>query len=638
MAPSAVLRRGSRLVAVTALAVLAFTQGAAADATQRIADTKPEWATPSNESGDASDHAKVVFSVWLGWRNRDELEQLLADQQDTESAWYRQWLSAAEFRSRFAPDERDVRAVRAWLRSEGFSLVDIPRNNLFVAAEGTVAQVEDAFSVQEHLYTVEGHLIRGPDANPSIPASLAGTVQAVTGLDNGFTLATPQHKSPAPPPPTGTSVGPCSHWWGEHTSSSFPNPFDRGRPLPWLICGYTPAQIASAYGIDKLWRDGIEGEGQTIAITGAFFSPTIHRDIRRFSKLFELPKPDYREVVAPGTVRYPRDVADIQSWYIEQSLDIQWAHAVAPRAKLVYVGAANDSRGLDLALNEVVDKQLANVISNSWGMPESDASKGEIRALGSIFEQAQAQGIGIYFASGDSGDNVDFTGRASSGFPSSSPLVTSVGGTSLAIDQSGRRLWETGWGTTEMNWNGQRWAGAFPGSFLYGGGGGVSHVYDQPDYQRFTVPFASALWNGKPRRAEPDVALVSDPQTGVLFSQTWSKPGGGTEQKESWIGGTSLATPLMAGIAALANQSAGHPFGFLNPRLYRMRSSDAFSDVRPSDLKIAVLRNRLLPNGTIHTLLRSLDRNSSLATAWGWDDVTGLGSPRANQLVEELDS
>jgi subtilase family serine protease len=638
MAPTALVRRGSALAALTAVMVLASVHGAAADATEQLPDTKPEWATPANESGDASNAAKVVFSVWLGWRNRDELEQLLAGQQDEESPSYREWLSARRFRARFAPVQRDVHDVKAWLRSEGFSLVDIPRNNLFVAAEGTVAQVEDAFSVQEHLYEVEGRLIRGPDTNPSIPSSLADTVQAITGLDNGFTLATPQHRSPAPPPPTGTSVGPCSHHWGEHTSSRYPNPYDHGRPLPWLICGYTPAQIASAYGIDRLWDEGIDGEGQTIAITGAFFSPTIREDIRRFSRLFGLPKPQYREIVAPGTVRYPRDVADIQSWYIEQSLDIQWAHAVAPKAKLVYVGAANDSRGLGLALNEVVDKQLANVISNSWGMPESDASKGEIRALGSIFEQAQAQGIGIYFASGDSGDNLDFTGKVSGGFPSSSPLVTSVGGTSLAIDESGERMWETGWGTTEMNWNGRRWADAFPGYFIYGAGGGVSHVYPQPRYQRFTVPEASALWKGKLRRAEPDVALVSDPQTGVLFSQTWSKPGGGTEQKESWIGGTSLATPLMAGIAALANQSADHPYGFLNPKLYELQWSDAFSDVRPTDRKLAVLRNRLLPNGTIHTLLRSLDRNSSLATAWGWDNVTGLGSPRADQLVEDLDS
>jgi subtilase family serine protease len=637
MARSGLLCRGSALAtALAAACALAVAQSAAAGSTQPLTDTKPGWATTANDAGDASSRAKMVFSVWLGWRNRDELEQLLAAQQDESSPLHGQWLSPGEFRARFAPDRSEVEAVKSWLRSQGFSFVDVPRNNLFVAAEGTVAQVESAFAVQEHLYSVEGRLVIGPDRDPRIPSSLAPTVEAVTGLDTAFTLATPQHRSPAPPPPTGTSVGPCSHYWGEATSTRYPNPFAPGEPLPWLICGYTPAQIASAYGIDNLWQRGIDGSGQTIAITGAFFSPTIRQDIRRFSRLFGLPRPEYREVVAPGTVHYPRDPADVQSWYIEQSLDVEWAHAVAPHAKIVYVGAANDSRGLDLALNEVVDNHLANVISNSWGMPESDASAGEIRALRSIFEQAEAEGIGIYFASGDGGDNLDLIGKVSGGFPSSSPLVTSVGGTSLAVDRSGARMWETAWGTTEMNWNGSRWADAYPGYFLYGGGGGVSHVYDQPDYQRFAVPFASAYWKGRLRRAEPDVALVSDPQTGVLFSQTWSTPGGGTEQKESWIGGTSLATPIMAGIAALADESAGRPHGFLNPAIYRLRRSGIFSDIRPTVGNLAVLRNRLLPNGRIATMLRSLDRDSSLRSAPGWDDVTGLGSPRADALVEAL--
>ena len=208
----------------------------------------------------------------------------------------------------------------------------------------------------------------------------------------------------------------------------------------------------------------------------------------------------------------------MQEWYIEQALDVEWTHAVAPRAHILYVGAANAAKGLDLALNEVVDKHLANVVSNSWGMPESDASKGEVRALNSVFQQAQAQGMGIFFASGDDGDNRAAFGSVSGGFPDSSPFVTSVGGTSLAVGSSGQRLWETGWGTTEMNWANGAWAERFPGYFLYGGGGGASAIYAKPSYQDGIVPGT--------QRAEPDVSLVADPQTGVLFTQTYSKPGG----------------------------------------------------------------------------------------------------------------
>jgi len=216
----------------------------------------------------------------------------------------------------------------------------------------------------------------------------------------------------------------------------------------------------------------------------------------------------------------------------------------------------------------------------------------------------------------------------SGGFPDSSPLVTSVGGTSLAVGSSGQRLWETGWGTTEMNWAHGAWAERFPGYFLYGGGGGASAIYAKPSYQDGIVPGT--------QRAEPDVSLVADPQTGVLFTQTYSKPGGGTEQKESWIGGTSLSAPLMAGIATLANEARHRPLGFLNPQLYRLAGSSAFNDITPSGRTLAVLRHRLKPDGTRATMLRSLDRDSSLATAVGWDDVTGLGSPRAVQLLSAL--
>jgi subtilase family serine protease len=627
MAPHGLLRR----ICTPALLGLLMLAGAApghAAGTDAVEGTTPTWANPTNAAGDASSSAPVVFSVWLAWRNQAQLQSLLAAQQDPSSPLYHRWLSPDSFRRQFAPDRSQVKSITSWLTSQHFQLVDVPRNNLFVTAEGSVAQVEQTFQVDERVYDVDGHTLRAPAADPRVPAGLDASVTAITGLDSADTLARTQTKTPAPPPPTGTSVGPCSHWWNQHSSSAFPNPFDPGHPLPWLICGYTPSQIASAYGVDQLRASGLDGSGQTIAITGAFFSPTIRADLRRFSTTFHLPQAHYREVVAPGTLRYPKDQSVTQDWYIEQALDVEWTHAMAPRARIVYVGAANTSRGLDQALNEAVDQHVANVVSNSWGLAEDQVSKGEVHALNLVFQQAQAQGMTILFASGDDGDNLAATGRLSGGFPDSSPLVTSVGGTSLAIGKSGQRLWETGWGTTQLDWNGSRWTGGFPGDFLYGAGGGASHIYARPSYQDGIVPGT--------QRVEPDVALDADPQTGVLFTQTYAKPNGGTEQKESWIGGTSLAAPLMAGIATLANERLGHPVGFLNPQLYALDGTDAFSDVGPGTGGLAVLRNRLLPNGHIATMLRSLDRDSSLFTATGWDDVTGLGSPRAVQLVDAL--
>ena len=154
-------------------------------------DTKPTWATPANSSGEASDSGTVVFSMWLGWRDQPQLEALLAAQQDPTSGKYRRWLSPQQFRSLFAPDASSVASVSSWLQAQGFDLVDVPHNHLFVTASGTVAQVERAFQVNESLYQVSGQTVRAPDANPRIPDDLAASVTAITGLDNAYALARP---------------------------------------------------------------------------------------------------------------------------------------------------------------------------------------------------------------------------------------------------------------------------------------------------------------------------------------------------------------------------------------------------------------------------------------------------------------
>lgn len=594
-----------------------------------VADTQPAWAKPANLARQAAGDDRMAFSVWLGWRDPAGLDATLAGLYDPGSAASGRWLTPEEFRARFSPPQAQVDAVRAWLTDSGFAIVDVPRNRLFVTASGTVDQVERTFDVHENLYRIDGRTVRAPDADPAVPAGISADVRAITGLDGSLALAAPEHRSPAPPPPAGTSVGPCSRYWGERTSTAFPNPYVPGAPLPWLICGYTPAQINSAYGIDRLHGAGLDGRGQTIAITGAFFSPTIRDDANSFSREFGLPRLgswNYRQITAPGTSRIPKDSAETQSWYIEQALDVEWAHAVAPEAKIVYVGAANDAGGLDQALNEVVDRHLANVVSNSWGLPESLAPRGEIRAMNDVFQQAAAEGIGVYVASGDDGDNRLAAGKISAGFPDSSPWVTSVGGTSLAISRTGGYEWEAGWGTTTTDWNGRRWAPAAPGDFMYGSGGGPSHVFPMPAYQAGVVPLADATWKGVARRAEPDLAMDADPQTGVTFAQTYVEPNGRRRIIDSWIGGTSLATPLVAGVMALADQHSGRPHGFINPALYRLRGTSALNDVTGGHRSLAVLRNALAPDGSIVTRLRSLDRDSSLAAGPGWDPVTGLGS------------
>jgi subtilase family serine protease len=594
-----------------------------------VADTRPGWANPANLARPAAGDDRLAFSVWLGWRDPAGLDATLAGLYGQGSSTSGRWLTPEEFRARYSPPQAQVDAVRTWLRDSGFAIVDVPRNRLFVTASGSIAQVERTFDVHENLYRIDGRTVRAPDADPAVPAGISADVRAITGLDGSLALATPEHRSPAPPPPAGTSVGPCSRYWGERTSTAFPNPYAPGAPLPWLICGYTPAQIDSAYGIDRLRRAGLDGHGQTIAITGAFFSPTIRKDANSFSREFGLPRlgpHNYRQVTAPGISRIPRDPAETQSWYIEQALDVEWAHAVAPGANIVYVGAANDAGGLDQAVNEVVDRRLANLVSNSWGLPESYAPRGEILAMNAVFQQAAAEGIGVYVASGDDGDNRLAAGKISAGFPDSSPWVTSVGGTSLAISGAGGYEWEAGWGTTTTDWTGTRWAPRPPGDFMYGSGGGPSHVFPMPAYQAGAVPLADATWKGVARRAEPDLAMDADPQTGVTFAQTYVDGNGRRRIIDSWIGGTSLATPLVAGVMALADQRSGRPHGFVNPALYRLRGTSALNDVTGGHRSLAVLRNALAPDGSIVTRLRSLDRDSSLAAGPGWDPVTGLGS------------
>jgi subtilase family serine protease len=215
--------------------------------------------------------------------------------------------------------------------------------------------------------------------------------------------------------------------------------------------------------------------------------------------------------------------------------------------------------------------------------------------------------------------------------------VTSVGGTSLAVGASNNYLFETGWGTRTSTWNGTAWSTTPPGNWQAGGGGGVSRVFAEPSYQQGVVPASVFAAQGRTGRAVPDISADADANTGYLVGETQTFPDGTVKYSEYRLGGTSLSSPLMAGIMALANQAAGHALGFANPILYSLAGTSAFHDVTSPSSTVAVVRtnyaNSVDASAGLVYVLRTMNQTLSLQTTPGYDDVTGLGSPTSSFLA-----
>ena len=345
------------------------------------------------------------------------------------------------------------------------------------------------------------------------------------------------------------------------------------------------------------------------------------------------------QVVAPGTYHHPErgQKQDPQGWYGEETLDVEAVHGMAPAANIVYVGAPNNFQDLDAALNYVVDKRVAPIVTNSYGWPTELQPPGFIKPYEDTILQGAIEGIGIYFSSGDNSDESQVVGYQTADWPASSPFVTAVGGTTLAVGASNNYLFETGWGTTSSSWTGTAWSQTPPGPWLYGAGGGVSRLFAEPSYQQGVVPAGVFAAQGRTGRVVPDIAAVADPNTGYLIGETQTFPDGSVKYAEYRIGGTSLSSPLIAGIMALANQAAGHPLGFVNPLLYGLAGTSAFTDVVNPSSTVAMVRSNYV-NGVdasngLSYVLRTANQTLSLQTTAGYDDVPGLGTPTSSFLA-----
>ena len=278
----------------------------------------------------------------------------------------------------------------------------------------------------------------------------------------------------------------------------------------------------------------------------------------------------------------------------------------------------------------MVDQNKASIVTNSYGDTEANETAPLVAAYEQVFLQGAMQGISFTFSSGDNGDELQNTAIKQSDYPTSDPYVTSVGGTADAIGANGQFSFQTGWGTQKysLSADAKSWT---PAGYLYGAGGGQSGLFNQPAYQNGVVPASAGSG-----RAVPDVALDADPTTGMLVGETQTFAEG-RSYGEYRIGGTSLASPLFAGMSALREQNAGGRLGLQNPAIYGAAGSEAFNDIKgnPKDagnVRVDYSNGVDAKDGLLYSI-RTFNQDSSLQVKRGWDDVTGVGSPTPSWLT-----
>jgi subtilase family serine protease len=338
---------------------------------------------------------------------------------------------------------------------------------------------------------------------------------------------------------------------------------------------YTPAQIRQAYGFNSItFNNGTvtgDGSGQTIAIIDAYDDPNIGNDLHAFDARYGLPDPTL--TVAKETVNGRSTATDPSGgWELEESLDVEWAHAMAPGANILLVEANDPSEAnLFSAVQWAASQPGVPIVSMSFGLSEIPSET----SFDSLFTTpAGHEGVTFVAASGDQG---------TISYPAASPNVLAVGGTSLTLDGSGNYLSETAWN---------------------GSGGGISAYESEPAYQK------SVQSTGQ--RSSPDVAYDASPGIGYLVYDSFDTP-------SPWlsVGGTSAGAPQWAALVAIANQGRTlQGLGTLDgasqtlPMLYSV-SSSAFHDVTSGG-------------------------NVGFSAGPGYDMVTGLGSPYADRVVAAL--
>jgi subtilase family serine protease len=700
--------------AVAASLIIAGTASAAPTGRTQLLNSKSPAAATTAQTSQASATTPMDFEVDLALPNQGAAEAFSQAVSTPGNALYQQFLTPSQWEARFAPSQASVDQVTSFLTQNGFTVEDVSADRMAVEATGTVQQVEQTFGTTLSYHTVAGSSLLLAGQNLSVPSGIAGVLAGVSGVNDikaapddttggpadtpgtaatgtpATTTGTPTATTGTPaaataagtdaPQPAGFRVAPpCGGYYGQILDTVLP-PYSpslgyEANP-PWAVCGYTGPQLRSAYNLGS----SDSGAGQTVAVVDPYLSPTLYSDAARLAATTDPSNPlqpsQYSVVQAKKFTRGGNGVngCGASGWYGEQTLDVEAVHDIAPAANIVVAAAKNCLGGLNTMLRRIIDHHLADVISNSYGDDGGDLldSADDRAATDNILMMAAATGVTVTFSSGDDGDEYTTVGQVAADYPASSPWATAVGGTTLQVGAADPRTGEAGQRTAEYGWSTANSFLCTPDYLTAGGctkkqlgqwlpidlaldggsGGGTSVSYTQPFYQAGVVPTALSEVNvSTPMRVEPDISMEADPATGMRVGETQTFPDG-TYYDTYRIGGTSVASPLFAGLIARADQAAGGPLGFVNPLLYalpgRGAGSGALYDVQPThqDMSRADYIDSVDSTQGFEYQTRIIDYEGieqfcatkklcsqgtvALHTAPGYDNMTGLGSPGLN--------
>ena len=585
-----------------------------------------------------TDGGKLIDGVTLAFRpsasQQQDLNNLLAQQQDRSSPNYHKWLTPAQFGARFGMTQNDINRVVAWLESEGFTVTSIANSRNQIAFDGTVAQIESAFRTEIHNYLVESEVHFANATNPSVPAAFASSVLNVGHL-HSFSpkpRAKFQRMSLASADPHFTSALSGNHF-------------------------LAPGDFATIYDLPA----GLDGTGQTIAIIGQ--STVNPSDLSNFRSAAGLPAKAPQLILVPSNSTAERCSGDEG----ESDLDLEWSGGLAKNANIIFVHAglvgtdtcSGRNNSVWNALQETVDKDYAPIISTSYGSCESSNQEGFADEVQGWAQQANAQGQTIMAAAGDSGA-ADCDGEVASAtmglavdVPAAIPEVTGMGGTEFLGDDPNNETPVTN-GNAAADppyWSGTTggadaissalthipetaWNDTVEAKLLSASGGGASLYFAKPTWQTG----AGVPSDGK--RDVPDLALNASPNHDGYLICSEDGPGGtvvatctsgfrtaGSTEALTVIGGTSCAAPTFAAVTALLNESLGSSgLGNINPTLYALASSNptAFHDVTTGSNIVPCTSGTVdCPSGTVQY---------GFSAGTGYDQVTGLGSVDASAL------